>query len=154
MTVTAFASVSADPPTVFASLGSETTGARTIAATRRFGVSVLAADQLAVARYGSAQGAAKFLEPFRAAGGGHRTSPVVAGALAHLDCEVTTEVEIADHTVFIGRVRAARASAGGTPLLYHRRGYRALPDPDRAQAPTGRSLSWQLTGRSLRDQWS
>jgi flavin reductase (DIM6/NTAB) family NADH-FMN oxidoreductase RutF len=139
MTVTAFASVSADPPTVLASLGSETTGARTVAATGRFGVSVLAADQLIVARYGSAPGAAKFLEPFSGEDDEHRVSPVVAGALAHLDCDVMAEVEIADHTVFVGRVRTARASEGGAPLVYHRRGYRVLPDPA-PYLPTGRSV--------------
>ena len=62
MTVTAFASVSADPPTVLVSLSAGATSARAITATRRFGVSILAADQLAVARHGSTPGATKFLE--------------------------------------------------------------------------------------------
>src|SRR5213595_4294500 len=64
MTVTAFASVSADPPTVLVSLGSDTRGARAIRAARRFGVSVLAEEQLAVARRGAKRRAAKFIEAF------------------------------------------------------------------------------------------
>jgi flavin reductase (DIM6/NTAB) family NADH-FMN oxidoreductase RutF len=124
MTVTSFVSVSADPPSVLISLGSETTSARAITATRRFGVSILAEEQVALARLCSATGAAKFLEPFVDPDDGGTASPPVAGALAHLDCALAQTVRIADHTIFIGRVRAARSSRSGTPLLYHRRGYR------------------------------
>jgi flavin reductase (DIM6/NTAB) family NADH-FMN oxidoreductase RutF len=128
MTVTAFASVSAARPTVLVSLGSETTSAREITATRSFGVSILAAEQLAVARLGSEPGAAKFIGPFVDPGDGSSDSPVVAGALAHLDCELSDAVQIADHRIVFGRVRAARGRCGGTPLLYHRRDYRTLGD--------------------------
>jgi flavin reductase (DIM6/NTAB) family NADH-FMN oxidoreductase RutF len=137
-TVTSFASVSADPPTVLVSLRSESAGARAIAATRRFGVSILAEEQLLVARHGSAPGASKFLERFVEAGAAHAESPVVAGALAHLHCELSREVQVADHTVFFGCVRLARASDAGTPLLYHRRDYRTLAE----QHPTERSTTW------------
>ena len=129
MTVTAFASVSADPPTILVSLGSESIGAQAIGATRRFGVSILAEKQLPVARYASAPGAPKFLERFIAPGDAASASPAVAGALAHLDCEVTEELRVADHTVFVGRVRVALAAHAGEPLLYHRRAYRTLADP-------------------------
>ena len=116
-TVTAFASVSADPATVLVSLQSSGTAATAITATRRFGVSILAEEQLVVARYASEPGEPKFLE-----------SPFVAGALAHLDCEVGEALEVADHTVFFGRVVGARTAQGGPPLLYHRREYTTLPD--------------------------
>jgi flavin reductase ActVB len=125
MTVTAFASVSADPPTVLVSLDSDGAAARAIASTRRFGVSMLAAEQVALARYGSAPRATKFLEPFVEPRGGDE-SPAVAGALAHLDCEVAATVEVADHTVFFGRVRTAHSAPGSAPLVYQRRGYRTL----------------------------
>ncbi|MGZ4381526.1 MAG: flavin reductase family protein [Gaiellaceae bacterium] len=138
MTVTAFASVSAGPPTVLVSVGSDTTAARAIAATRSFGVSILAEEQLAVARLGSEAGAAKFLEPFVDPDVGSGGSPAVAGALAHLDCELSGSVRIEDHAILFGRVRAARASRGGTPLVYHRRGYRTLGD----RPPDERELTW------------
>jgi flavin reductase (DIM6/NTAB) family NADH-FMN oxidoreductase RutF len=140
MTVTAFASVSADPPTVLVSLHSEATAAHAIGATQRFGVSILAEEQLVVARFGSAPGNPKFLEPFTEAGDGGSASPVVAGALAQLECEVWKELHIADHTVFFARVRAARASQAGA-LLYHRRDYRTLADPSAADPPTERSTT-------------
>jgi flavin reductase (DIM6/NTAB) family NADH-FMN oxidoreductase RutF len=133
-TVIAFASVSADPPTVLVSLGSETAAAHAIAASGRFGVSLLAEEQLAVACHGSAPGEPKFLEAFGA--DAETAAPIVPGALAHLDCEVVGTAQIADHTVFFGYVLEARASQDGQPLLYHRREYRAL-----ASRPTGRAVT-------------
>jgi flavin reductase (DIM6/NTAB) family NADH-FMN oxidoreductase RutF len=141
MTVTAFASVSAEPPTVLVSLGSETTSAHAIAATRSFGVSILAEGQLAVARLGSAPGTAKFLEPLVDPSEGNSDSPVVAGALAHLDCELSEAVQIADHTILFGRVQAVQASRSGTPLLYHRRAYRTLTERAAGLPATERTLS-------------
>src|SRR5262245_63942053 len=50
-TVTAFASVSAEPPTVLVSLCADSASARAVAGAGRFGVSVLAAEHERVARY-------------------------------------------------------------------------------------------------------
>lgn len=141
-TVTAFASASADPPTILVSLRSDGTTSRAISEQESFGVSILAAEQIAVARYGSAPGTPKFLEPFAEPGDGSSTSPVVAGALAHFDCELVDDVQIADHTVLFGRVRAARASHRGKPLVYQRRAYGTLAEISHAHTPT-------RTGRSL-----
>jgi flavin reductase (DIM6/NTAB) family NADH-FMN oxidoreductase RutF len=139
MTVTAFASVSADPPTVLVSLHSEATSTHAITEARRFGVSILEAGQLAVAHRGSAPGVTKFLEPFTESDDGPSTSPVVARALAHLDCELSEAVQVADHTVFFGRVRHACASPAGTPLLYFRRAYRGSPTLEHTHRLEGRS---------------
>ena len=132
MTVTAFASVSVDPPTVLVSLGSESVAAREVAAAGRFGVSVLDQSQDGLARFASKPGAPKFLEPFVDEDLG--ASPVVAGSLADLDCEVVRAVPVADHTVFAGRVAAIRVAAEGAPLLYQRRRYRTLEGSSRWRA--------------------
>lgn len=129
MTVTSFASVSAGEPTVLVSLGSETASARAILEARSFGVSILDREQVEVARYCATAGANKFLEPFVERGG---ASPAIAGAPAHLDCELTDAVHVADHTVLVGRVLGARKRPTGNPLVYHRRGYRALAEPERS----------------------
>jgi flavin reductase ActVB len=119
MTVTAFTSVSADPPVVLVSLGSETTSATAIKAARRFGINILADGQEIVARQGSAPGAPKFINHL-----------AVPGALAHLDCELFDAVEVADHSVFFGRVVSARVLHEGEALVYHRRAYRTVSDPE------------------------
>jgi flavin reductase ActVB len=141
MTVTAFASVSADPPIVLASLGSRTASVRAIEETRGFGVSILGERQLDVARFGSTPGAAKFLEPF-VDPGSDSASPAVADALAHLDCELLDAVRVADHAIVFGRVRAARAANRGTPLLYHRRAYRTVGARAAGGPTTERNVKW------------
>jgi flavin reductase (DIM6/NTAB) family NADH-FMN oxidoreductase RutF len=138
LTVTAFTSVSVDPPTVLVSLGTASASLRAIRDTRSFGVSILAEEQLHVARYASAPGEAKFLEPFVEPDDVRRTSPAVAGALAHLDCELAETVPIADHTLVVGRVRAAASSRLGPSLVYHRRAYSRLVSPATWTPPTGR----------------
>ena len=135
-TVTAFASVSADPPTVLVSLRTEGSAARAIAATGSFGVSILVAEQRAVARHGGAARAAGFLDRL-VERGAPDASPAVAGALAHLDCALHEAITVAGRTVFFGRVRAARATPRGAPLLYHRREYREL-----AAADTDHRTEW------------
>jgi flavin reductase (DIM6/NTAB) family NADH-FMN oxidoreductase RutF len=130
MTVTAFASVSAYPPTVLVSLGSGTSSARTIAATGAFGVSILSRDQVDVAEYGAAPGAPKFLDSLVAPGDRESESPAIARALAHLDCAVVAAVEAADHTVFFAHVHTVRRLRGGEPLLYHGRGFHSFSGPE------------------------
>jgi flavin reductase (DIM6/NTAB) family NADH-FMN oxidoreductase RutF len=138
MTVTAFTSVSASPPTVLVSLSADAVGARAITATRRFGVSILDERQLDAARHGSAPGASKFLEPYTGPDDAPSASPVVAGALAHLDCELSDALQAADHTLFFGRVDEARTSGDGRPLVYFRRAYRTLADPAHVHTQIGR----------------
>lgn len=122
LTVTSFTSVSTAPPTILVSLRSDTASAEATAAGAGFGVAVLAREHEPLARRASAPGAPKFLEPLAAAEA-WSSSPVVRAALAHLDCEPTDSVDVADHTVFFGRVRAAAASSGGAPLVYFRRAF-------------------------------
>jgi flavin reductase (DIM6/NTAB) family NADH-FMN oxidoreductase RutF len=140
-TITAFASVSLAPPTVLVSLGSETTSARVIDARGGFGVSILARHQWPLARRGATNGAPKFFDALVDASAPPGPSPAVAGALAHLDCELVERVEVGDHTVFFGRVRSAVAAPQGDPLVYYRRGYRTLAAA--ASPPTDRSASWR-----------
>jgi flavin reductase (DIM6/NTAB) family NADH-FMN oxidoreductase RutF len=113
-TATSFTSVSTDPPTVLVVLTADSRAARAIGATGRFGVLVLAADHVDVARASATPGAPKFLG-------------VVEHALARVDCDVAERLEVADHVVFFGRVRAAHAARDERePLLYHRRRYTCL----------------------------
>jgi len=141
MTVTAFVSVSASPPTVLVSLGSETSTVRAIAATGAFGVSILAHDQVGVAAYGAAQGAPKFLDSLIEPGERDSESPAVAHSLAHLDCVVVDAVEAADHTVLFGRVDRVRRRSNGEPLLYHNRAYGSFFVPDATMERNLRCIS-------------
>ena len=63
----------------------------------------------------------------------------MGGAPAHLHCDLATRLEIADHTIFVGRVREVRMGHVGEPLVYFRRAYRALA-PFADAARNGRTL--------------
>jgi flavin reductase (DIM6/NTAB) family NADH-FMN oxidoreductase RutF len=129
-TVTAFASVSADSPTVLVSLASAGSAAEAIEQTGRFGVSLLSDLQQTVARHCARAGAPRHLETFTSPCERESSSPMIAGSLGHLDCELIDRLDVGDHTLFVARVRRVRSRAGGDPLVYVDRAYRALaPDP-------------------------
>ena len=103
MTVTAFASVSADPPTVLVSLDGRGGQCARDRRETKLRSQLLASDQLAVARHGSAPGATSSSAAARMRGPATARAPVSTLALAHLDCEVIETVQVADHTVFFGQ---------------------------------------------------
>lgn len=53
-------------------------------------------------------------------------APILADALAWLDCKVSAAHDGADHTIFIGEVLAAASGDLGEPLLYYHRNWRLL----------------------------
>lgn len=129
MTVSAFLSVSLEPPTVLVSLHD---GAETLAHLRRsggFGISLLGGSQEAAsgrfAGFGLAPGADRF-EGSRVA---TRPSgvPVLLDALAWLECRVTALHNTGTHVLVVGEVLATEAlDASQGPLLYYDRAYRRL----------------------------
>ena len=128
LTVSAFTSVSANPPRVLVCLGNDTDTMPLIDRSRCFAVNILASRQAALGpRF------AKLVpgvgDPFAALRyRAERTgAPILPDCLAWLDCRVTSVLPAGDHTVFIGDVEAAAAhEQGGEPLLYYRRGWRTL----------------------------
>ena len=122
MTVSAFASVSLEPPLVLVCIDDHASIRPIIDRVRYFGVSILAADQEALARRFAAKG-----DRFDGVGyeRGETGVALLEGALAWLECEVVARHQAGDHAVVVGRVE------GGTnhddrPLLYYRGGYAQL----------------------------
>jgi len=117
MTANAFASVSADPPTVLVCVNREARSYLYIASSRIFCVNVLSAEQQALAeRFASGMRDKQF------EGITHRSAstgaPILDGALAYFDCEVEQEHHAGSHSIFIGRVIDCAASSSGSPLGY------------------------------------
>lgn len=129
LTVSACCSVSLSPPIILVSLGRHTVSRQQILAFGRFGINVLAADNLPAARHGAAAGAPKFVDDHCQPVAGTR-SPLVAGALAQIDCVVNRTVEVGDHTLVLGDVRGVRnGGRDGGPLLYFNRAFRGVGAP-------------------------
>ena len=116
MTISSLTSVSLDPAIILVSLthGSRTTDA--VETGGRFAVSILSSRQEAVARRFATRGGARFegLPYDRTACG----LPVVADALAHLECTVHRAHNIGDHRVFYGDVSELRWR-DGTGLVFY-----------------------------------
>jgi flavin reductase (DIM6/NTAB) family NADH-FMN oxidoreductase RutF len=53
-------------------------------------------------------------------------SPLLANALAWLDCRLHAAYDGGDHTIFVGEVLATHVLAEGQPLLYYDRAWREL----------------------------
>ncbi len=123
ITVSAFSSVSLDPPLVAVCIGTKARACAMLRDAGHFGVSILAADQRALSDAFAGR-------PDAAAPAWDRDgweTPVLSGALARLDCRVAQAVEAGDHVVFIGAVDRIDTSEGA-PLAYWRGRYRALAD--------------------------
>jgi flavin reductase (DIM6/NTAB) family NADH-FMN oxidoreductase RutF len=124
MTVSAFASVSLDPPLVSVCIDRAASMHDALRAAERFGISILASDQEALSRRFAA---IESSHRFEGIGYMRGESGVVLldEALAHLECVRVAQHEAGDHTLFIGEVERAVAR-DARPLLYYRGGYAQL----------------------------
>lgn len=123
-TANAVASLSLDPPTMLASLdvGSRTLGAVRTAA--RFGISVLGAEQEAVARGFATK--APHSEKWADVGWTeHAGVPIVDGVPLWIACELGQVHDAGDHVILTGAV-VELGDEGGDPLVFHRGAYRSL----------------------------
>ena len=132
LTVSAFCSVSLEPPLVLVCIDHRSEANRGLRESGLFAVSVLADDQEDVSRRFAAPGAHKLAGfPFLDSRLG---LPLVPGALAHVECRVRSFHDEGDHAVWVGEVRGAAAHPG-RPLVHHGGNYRRLvPDEDAGKA--------------------
>ncbi|MEU9210296.1 flavin reductase family protein [Streptomyces sp. NPDC048415] len=130
MTATAFMSVSLDPPLVLVSLRDGSRMDDLLAEQPLWAVSVLSDSQRQIAGRFAMKGRISdrlLFEDIPYVRGEVAGAPLVAGALATLECRTEQRVPAGDHTLVIGRVLTARApSADGKPLTYFKGRYRQL----------------------------
>jgi flavin reductase (DIM6/NTAB) family NADH-FMN oxidoreductase RutF len=124
MTVSAFSSVSLDPPLVLVCIDHSATMYRLLHSHRRFGVSILSSEQEAYSRRFAADPDTGRFDGI-AYTRGENGVVLLDNALAHLECDVIDDFDAGDHSVFIARVERAE-SRQGRPLLYYRGGYAQL----------------------------
>jgi flavin reductase (DIM6/NTAB) family NADH-FMN oxidoreductase RutF len=119
MTANSFTTISVRPPSVLVSLTPGRT-ARAVATSGRYCVNVLPADALTTSLHFAGQPVVGTQPELRL----HDGFAVLDEAIAQFACEVVREIEIADHTLFIGEVRWCRQS-DGTPLGFYSSTFRA-----------------------------
>jgi flavin reductase (DIM6/NTAB) family NADH-FMN oxidoreductase RutF len=122
-TVSAFSSLSLDPPMVLVALNNGSTLLSAVRRTHRFGVNVLADAQTALAiTFAGKGGPAKFTRIDWTAESAVPRLPAPAGFLV---CDLAGQVPGGDHTILLGSVRSADEGRTGegraAPLTYHAR---------------------------------
>ncbi|HXG85342.1 MAG TPA: flavin reductase family protein [Pyrinomonadaceae bacterium] len=125
ITVSAFCSVSLEPPLVLVCIEKKAGSHHAFQAGKAFVVNLLAAGQQHV----SDRFASRISDKF--AGVAYRPGiedlPVLEDALANLECVLKYSYDAGDHTIFVGEIENARIS-DGEPLLYFHGNYRKIKD--------------------------
>lgn len=122
MTVSAFSSLSLEPPLVLVCIGNEATMAPVLRTATSFAVNILSEGQEAVSRHFASPGLNRFSEDMSDS---RSCDPKLEGVLGWLQCRIITRHPAGDHVILIGEVQNAKASEG-RPLLYYRGGYSSL----------------------------
>ena len=122
LTVSAFCSVSLEPPLVLVCVDKRSETHAGFVQSRLFGVSVLAEHQQDVSQRFATLGPDK--NEFEFARGTDGT-PLVPGAVAQLECRLFAAHDAGDHRIYVGEVVKVAVNPG-RPLLYHATGYRGL----------------------------
>lgn len=121
-TVSAFMSLSLDPPTILVALGPNATVRPFLEPGVRFGVSILGAGQRRLAMV--------YADPFPVGPDPFPPEgvPLIDGCLSGLSCVVERVDAGGDHAIVIASVEDVTGGASGPPLIRHDRRYHALGD--------------------------
>lgn len=124
MTVSAFCSLSLEPPLVLVCVDREASMHDLLEPGTAFAVNILSAGQEAISRRFSTGDPPNRFDGIGYARG--RTGvPVLDDVLAWMECRVAARHAEGDHTIVVGQVETAGAQQE-RPLLYYRGGYAAL----------------------------
>lgn len=135
LSVSAVASVSADPPMVLACIERRSPVCAAVRANGAFSVNFLATRHrhLAESFAGHPPCGRPYDFSLAAWALGRTGAPLLRDALSALECVLEAALDAGSHTVFIGRVAAAR-EGHGSPLLYTDRAYARVAALERRAA--------------------
>ncbi|MCX7098221.1 MAG: flavin reductase family protein [Methylococcales bacterium] len=125
MTVTAFSSVSVNPPQILVCINESADTGSGIFASQCFAVNVLKSGQQDLSNQFA--GGASQQQRFENTdwGVGLTGAPILNDTLMSLDCKVVEQVQAGTHWIIIGEVQEA-VCRSGEPLLYYSGAYRQL----------------------------
>lgn len=123
MTVSAFSSLSLDPPLVLICIDNGASVAPVLEHCELFGINVLSDEQEPISR----RFAEKEMDRFEGVAyhRGQHGIALLDGALAQMECRVHARYPAGDHTILVGAVEVT-AVHEGHPLVYYRGGYGRL----------------------------
>lgn len=121
MVVGSFTSVSLDPPLVGFFPDKRSTSWPQIEAAGRFCVNVMGSDQTEICRAVGAKGDQKFVGVEYAVS--EHNLPIIANALAAIECRLYSVTEAGDHWFVMGEVLRMEATRDDDPMLFHKGRY-------------------------------
>lgn len=123
LTVSAFCSLSLEPPLVLICIDRQVKSYDAIVAAGHFAVNVLAEDQQEVSNRFASRVEDKF--DGVATSRGTLGDPMIDGALAVVECRIVDRLPGGDHTILVGEVESGRVG-DAAPLLYFNGAYRRV----------------------------
>ena len=123
LTVASFASLSLHPPLVLVCIEKTVKSHDAIASAKKFGVSILGAQQADVSNRFASKSDDKFAGI--ATTRGELGVPLIDGAVCTMECKVRDQLPGGDHSIFVGEVADVHVREGA-PLVYFRSGYRQI----------------------------
>ena len=151
MTVTSVSSLSVEPASLIVSLNRESSSWPLVKRYGFFGVNILTSDQIDIAERFTGKGGLKGADRFAGAQWTTRASgvPLLAEALAAIDCEVEDVVERHSHAIVIGRVLDVAVSARTAALAYWQGRYVAIDQDEDAAKLAEVSVPARHTARKF-----
>ncbi|MBL8125378.1 MAG: flavin reductase family protein [Pyrinomonadaceae bacterium] len=125
ITVSAFCSVSLDPPLVLICIERSAGSHYAFGESGSFNVNVLASDQANVSEHFATVYDDKFLDTEHVIG--ENGIPYLPGSIVTLECKLKKPLDGGDHSIFLGEVQNAIVR-DGDPLVYYHGNYRSLAD--------------------------
>jgi flavin reductase (DIM6/NTAB) family NADH-FMN oxidoreductase RutF len=129
MTVSAFSSVSVDPPLVLVCANRSSTTHSIIEEGGVFAVNILASHQQDISNiFASSKHEETRLQRVSWSEG-ETGAPLIDEALASLECKVASAHREGSHTIYVGHVHAVHTT-DAEPLLYYKGSYHSVPRDD------------------------
>lgn len=121
ITVSAFLSVSLEPPLVLISIDKKAHSHHRLVKSERYGVSILSEGQQSLSNHFANRDPDVVPEFERL-----DNFPVLKNALAQLVCKAVQKVDAGDHTLFVGQIEDLVWQEHGKPLVYFHGGYQKI----------------------------
>ncbi|MDB5080471.1 MAG: flavin reductase [Chloroflexi bacterium] len=124
MTVSSFCSLSLEPPMVLVCVNQISYCLDLIEQAQDFGINILDESGEWLSRHFATRSLSKFNEiPYRLSSTG---VPLLAGALATIECRLVNRFPGGDHVILTGEVNNATIARNTQPLIYFRRDYKHI----------------------------
>lgn len=125
ITVSAFCSVSLEPPLILVCIEKNTGSHYALEQSKSFVVNILGEDQQYLSKRFASYSSNKFEETkYRS---GIDDLPVLEDALANLECRLVNSHVSGDHTIYVGEIQKATIN-DGKPLIYWHGNYGKIKD--------------------------